>query len=164
MSATAFTQPFEPWEQPRTGTTCAEDSRKSMEKLSPNSLCPDDVKQKLLRIGGSGKLLAKIDAIKGALGWDFPSADGRIKKLIYKEQRPSGNDIQCIERAYVRCCIDRISKLEAERQAVIAEIERFISYATAADPDFFEADIAQARENLRRLREQSHQVQSVDRQ
>lgn len=102
----------------------------------------DEVHHKLNALGGGADtpLKIRLHEIRKRLGWWDCGADGRIKRLIYGEQK-AHEFIDEIRRAYARHCVNQVESNREATRKLAEQFSRAIAHFEATDPDFYRDQI-----------------------
>lgn len=121
------------------------------------SAVADEVREKLMVMGGNGPLKRRIHTLRFRLSrvreryWHQSQAPGRIKRFLYLAQEPSHQEAEDIRAAFVRFCPERIERNRRENAALIDSIIRFAEQAREIDQDFYQPRLEALRDSLLRL-------------
>lgn len=121
---------------------------------SVSAALAQEMSEKLLQLGGGGGRFSKsmVRPIMSRLKWWDTGADNRIRHLIYREQKPTPEQVRDVRRAYIKYRAERLAIERRENNAILADnVRTALEAMQHSDPDFFARDIEAHRALLRKI-------------
>ena len=116
-------------------------------------ICPTiEARHKLNALGGGETvpLKVRIHEVRKKLGWWDTTASGRIKRLLYGEQKPYAY-LDEIRRAFAKHCLHQIEANREQNRKLAEQFAETIRYFETHDPSFYREQIEEMRGALARL-------------
>jgi hypothetical protein len=119
------------------------------------------VLRKLDQLGGAGPLKLKMRNVRSRLRWRDVT-DNTIRHLLYREQKPSLEQVRQIEAAHLKHCAEKVRHLNDEVKQLYAGMREAIAAMEADDAEYHRETLAEVRHALFQARSRGGQAGDAD--